>query len=86
MKTKDLARRAPRMDRRIRERVHDHLKQEILANRYPHGSALLAVPLAPALGVRRGPIRDGSAGAVPSVRTGSRSLGGIGVRRVRKSQ
>jgi DNA-binding GntR family transcriptional regulator len=40
------------------ERVHDHLKQEILANRYAPGSELLEVPLSEELGVSRGPIRE----------------------------
>ena len=42
----------------LRERVHDHLKQEILANRYAPGSELLEVPLSEELGVSRGPIRE----------------------------
>ena len=42
----------------LRERVHDHLKQEILANRYAPGSELLEVPLSRELGVSRGPIRE----------------------------
>lgn len=42
----------------LRERVHDHLKQEILSNRYPPGSELLEVPLSRELGVSRGPIRE----------------------------
>lgn len=42
----------------LRERVHDHLKQEILSNRYPPGSELLEVPLSKELGVSRGPIRE----------------------------
>ena len=42
----------------LRERVHDHLKAGILANRYPPGSVLLEVPLADELGVSRGPIRE----------------------------
>lgn len=49
----------PRLDNlTLRERVHDHLKQEILANRYPPGTELLEVPLAAELGVSRGPIRE----------------------------
>ena len=40
------------------ERVHDHLKQEILAGRYAPGSELLEVPLSESLGVSRGPIRE----------------------------
>lgn len=42
----------------LRERVHEHLKGEILANRYPPGSELLEVPLSEELGVSRGPIRE----------------------------
>lgn len=49
----------PRLDNlTLRERVYDHLRQEILANRYPPGSLLLEVPLAEELGVSRGPIRE----------------------------
>jgi DNA-binding GntR family transcriptional regulator len=42
----------------LRERVHEHLKAEILANRYPPGSELLEVPLSEELGVSRGPVRE----------------------------
>jgi DNA-binding GntR family transcriptional regulator len=42
----------------LRERVHNHLKREILAHRYPPGSELLEVPLSRELGVSRGPIRE----------------------------
>ena len=42
----------------LRERVHAHLKDEILANRIAPGSVLQEVPLAEALGVSRGPIRE----------------------------
>jgi DNA-binding GntR family transcriptional regulator len=49
----------PRLDNlTLRERVHDHLKGEILANRYAPGSELLEVPLSEELGVSRGPIRE----------------------------
>jgi DNA-binding GntR family transcriptional regulator len=49
----------PRLDNlTLRERVHDHLKQEILANRFRPGSELLEVPLSEELGVSRGPIRE----------------------------
>lgn len=49
----------PRLDNQtLRERVHDHLKEEILAGRYPPGSELLEVPLSQELGVSRGPIRE----------------------------
>ena len=40
------------------ERVHAHLRDEILANRLPPGSVLSEVPLAASLGVSRGPIRE----------------------------
>ncbi len=42
----------------LRERVHAHLKDEILANRIAPGSVLQEVPLAESLGVSRGPIRE----------------------------
>jgi DNA-binding GntR family transcriptional regulator len=42
----------------LRERVHDHLKQGILAKRYAPGTVLLEVPLSEELGVSRGPIRE----------------------------
>ena len=49
----------PRLDNlTLRERVHEHLKSEILANHYPPGSELLEVPLSEELGVSRGPIRE----------------------------
>jgi DNA-binding GntR family transcriptional regulator len=49
----------PRLENQtLRERVHDHLKQEILAGHYPPGSELLEVPLSKELGVSRGPIRE----------------------------
>lgn len=49
----------PRLDNlTLRERVHEHLKQEILANRYRPGAELLEVPLSEELGVSRGPIRE----------------------------
>ena len=49
----------PRLDNLThRERVHDHLKAEILANRYPPGSELLEVPLSEELGASRGPVRE----------------------------
>lgn len=40
------------------ERVHDYLRQEILANRLPPGTELQEVALSQALGVSRGPIRE----------------------------
>lgn len=42
----------------LRERVHAHLKDEILANRIAPGAVLQEVPLAESLGVSRGPIRE----------------------------
>jgi len=42
----------------LRERVHEHLKREIVANRYAPGATLLEVPLSEELGVSRGPIRE----------------------------
>ncbi len=44
--------------RTLRELVHAHLKEEILANRITPGSVLQEVPLAASLGVSRGPIRE----------------------------
>jgi DNA-binding GntR family transcriptional regulator len=40
------------------ERVHAHLRDEILANRLPPGTVLSEVPLAASLGVSRGPVRE----------------------------
>jgi len=40
------------------ERVHRHLRQEILANRLPPGTELQEVALAESLGVSRGPVRE----------------------------
>ena len=42
----------------LRELVHAHLREEILANRITPGSVLQEVPLAASLGVSRGPIRE----------------------------
>lgn len=42
----------------LRERVANHLKQEILSNRIAPGTVLQEVPLAESLGVSRGPIRE----------------------------
>lgn len=42
----------------LRELVHTHLKEEILANRISPGAILQEVPLAASLGVSRGPIRE----------------------------
>ena len=40
------------------ERVHAHLRDEILANRLTPGTVLSEVPLAASLGVSRGPVRE----------------------------
>ena len=40
------------------QRVHDHLRQEILDNRLPPGSELNEVALSRSLGVSRGPVRE----------------------------
>jgi DNA-binding GntR family transcriptional regulator len=40
------------------EKVHAHLREEILANRLPPGTVLSEVPLAASLGVSRGPVRE----------------------------
>jgi DNA-binding GntR family transcriptional regulator len=40
------------------ERVHEHLRQEILDNRLPPGSELSEVALSQSLGVSRGPVRE----------------------------
>ncbi len=40
------------------ERVHDHLREEILSNRLPAGTELQEVALSKELGVSRGPIRE----------------------------
>ena len=40
------------------ERVHHHLREEILANRLPPGTVLGEVALAESLGVSRGPVRE----------------------------
>jgi DNA-binding GntR family transcriptional regulator len=40
------------------ERVHEHLRQEILDNRLPPGSELSEVALSASLGVSRGPVRE----------------------------
>jgi len=45
-------------NRTLWERVHEHLREEILANRLPPGSVLGEVALAESLGVSRGPIRE----------------------------
>ena len=40
------------------QRVHEHLRQEILDNRFPPGSELNEVALSRSLGVSRGPVRE----------------------------
>ena len=40
------------------QRVHEHLRQEILDNRLPPGSELNEVALSQSLGVSRGPVRE----------------------------
>jgi DNA-binding GntR family transcriptional regulator len=40
------------------ERVHHHLREDILANRLPPGTVLGEVALAESLGVSRGPVRE----------------------------
>jgi DNA-binding GntR family transcriptional regulator len=50
---------APRLENlTLWERVHQHLREEILANRLPAGTELSEVALARELGVSRGPIRE----------------------------
>jgi DNA-binding GntR family transcriptional regulator len=45
-------------NRTLWQRVHDHLREDILAGRLPAGSELQEVPLSRELGVSRGPIRE----------------------------
>jgi DNA-binding GntR family transcriptional regulator len=40
------------------QRVHEHLREEILANRLPPGTELNEVALSQSLGVSRGPVRE----------------------------
>ena len=47
------------------ERVHAHLRDEILANRLTPGTVLSEVPLAASLGVSRGPVARLSGGSPP---------------------
>jgi DNA-binding GntR family transcriptional regulator len=50
---------APRLENlTLWERVHQHLREEILADRLPAGTELSEVALARQLGVSRGPIRE----------------------------
>lgn len=48
----------PLENRTLWERVHEHLRNEILAYRLPPGAELLEVALAESLGVSRGPVRE----------------------------
>ena len=45
-------------NRTLWQRVHEHLRQEILDNRLPPGSELNEVALSQSLGVSRGPVRE----------------------------
>jgi DNA-binding GntR family transcriptional regulator len=45
-------------NRTLWQRVHEHLRQEILDNRLPPGSELNEVALSRSLGVSRGPVRE----------------------------
>jgi DNA-binding GntR family transcriptional regulator len=45
-------------NRTLWQRVHEHLRQEILDNRFPPGSELNEVVLSQSLGVSRGPVRE----------------------------
>ena len=50
---------APTLDgRTLWERVHDHLRTEILSGRLTPGTELSEVALAESLGVSRGPVRE----------------------------
>ena len=50
---------APRLENlTLWERVHRHLREEILTNRLPPGTVLGEVGLAESLGVSRGPVRE----------------------------
>jgi DNA-binding GntR family transcriptional regulator len=52
-------RAAPKLDpRTLWQRVHEHLREEILSGRLPPGSVLQEVALAESLGVSRGPLRE----------------------------
>ena len=44
--------------RTLWERVHDHLRDEILSDRLDAGTELSEVALAESLGVSRGPVRE----------------------------
>jgi DNA-binding GntR family transcriptional regulator len=57
--TNDQVRDAPRLENRtLRERVFEHLREEILAGELPAGTELHEVGLAQSLGVSRGPLRE----------------------------
>src|SRR5579864_4335379 len=49
---------APLENRTLWERVHEFLRDEIMADRLPPGTELQEVALAEALGVSRGPVRE----------------------------
>src|SRR6476469_1994837 len=54
----DVAGRAGIENLTLWQRVHEHLRQEILDNRLPPGSELNEVALSEQLGVSRGPVRE----------------------------
>jgi DNA-binding GntR family transcriptional regulator len=57
--TNDHVRDAPRLENRtLRERVFEHLRDEILSGELPAGTELHEVGLASSLGVSRGPLRE----------------------------
>ena len=59
MSTNDQVRDAPRLENRtLRERVFEHLRDEILSGELPAGTELHEVGLAQSLGVSRGPLRE----------------------------
>lgn len=59
MTTTNLERPEPRIENlTLWERVYDHLREEILANRLPPGTELQEIPLARSLGMSRGPVRE----------------------------
>ena len=59
MSTNDHVRDAPRLENRtLRERVFEHLRDEILSGELPAGTELHEVGLASSLGVSRGPLRE----------------------------
>jgi len=52
------ARGGPLENRTLWERVHEHLRDEILSDNLPPGTELQEVALAASLGVSRGPVRE----------------------------